>query len=190
MPDNLMQTVKIDRTKVWTLDDYLMLGEMNTPCQLINGELILSPSPTPYHQTILSNLNDLLKTEAKKTGGIVFFAPMDLHIDRRNVFQPDLIYISKENKHIITQRAIEGVPDLVVEIISPSNIFSDRYTKKRVYQKIGIGEYWIVDPANRTLEIFLSSQADPDVPHLYVVGEGPVTSTVIPSLEFDLKSIL
>lgn len=185
-----MQAVKIDRTKEWTVDDYLMLGEMNTPCQLINGELIMSPCPTPYHQIILSNLNDLFKAEAKKTGAIVFFAPMDLHIDRKNVFQPDLIYISKENKHIITHRAIEGVPDLVVEIISPSNIFSDRYTKKKVYRKIGIKEYWIVDPANRTLEIFLCSQEDPDVPHLYVVEEGPVTSTVIPSLDFEFKSIL
>lgn len=185
-----MQTVKIDRTKEWTVDDYLLLGEMNTPCQLINGELIMSPSPTPYHQTILSNLNDLLKAEAKKTRGVVFFAPMDLHVDRKNVFQPDLIYISEEKKHIITHRAIEGVPDLVVEIISPSNIFSDRYTKKKVYQKIGIREYWIVDPANRTLEIFLAGQQDPDVPHLYVVDEGQVTSTVIPSLNFDLKSIL
>ena len=184
-----MQTAKIDRTREWTLDDYLMLGEMNTPCQLINGELIVSPSPTPYHQTVLSNLNDLLKTEAKKTGSIVLFAPMDLYVDRKNVFQPDLIYISKENKNIITHRAIEGVPDLIVAIISPSNIFSDRNTKKKVYQKIGVKEYWIVDPANQTLEIYLGDQANPEVPHLYLVGEGQVTSTVILSLGFDLKTI-
>ena len=100
-----MQTVKIDRTKEWTVDDYLMLGEMKTPCQLINGELIMSPSPTPNHQATAGNLYDFLKAEAKKTNGAVFFAPMDLHIDRRNVFQPDLIYISKENKHIITHRS-------------------------------------------------------------------------------------
>lgn len=184
-----MQAATIDRSKEWTLDDYLMLGEMNTPCQLINGELIMSPSPTPYHQIISSNLNDILKSEAKKEEGIVFFAPMDLYIDNKNVFQPDLIYVSRENKNIITHRAIEGVPDLVVEIISPSNTFSDRYTKKKVYQKIGVKEYWIVDPANRTLEIYLSNQADPDVPHLYVVEEGRVTSTVLVSLEFNLKSI-
>ncbi len=184
-----MQTLKFDRTKEWTIEDYLMLGEMNTPCQLMKGELIMSPSPTPYHQTILSNLNDILKTEAKKTGGIVFFAPMDLYIDNKNVFQPDLIYISNENKSIITHRAIEGVPDLVVEIISPSHIFLDRNTKKKVYQKIGIQEYWIVDPANQTLEIYLSNQANPEVPYLYLAGEGKVTSTVIASLEFDLKSI-
>jgi Uma2 family endonuclease len=81
------------------------------------------------------------------------------------------------------------VPDLVVEIISPSNIFSDRNTKKKVYQKIGIKEYWIVDPGNKTLEIYLHDQADPEVPHLYLAGEGKVTSTVLTALEFDLQQI-
>lgn len=74
-----------------------MLGEMNTPCQLINGELIMSPSATPYHQNILGNLYDIFRTEATKTGAVVLFAPIDLYIDNKNVFQPDLVYISKEN---------------------------------------------------------------------------------------------
>lgn len=174
---------------MWTVEDYLQLGEMNTPCQLINGELIMSPSPTPYHQVVSSNLNDILKTEAKKKGGMVFYAPMDLYIDKKNVFQPDLIYISKENNKIISKRGIEGTPDLVIEIISPSNIFSDRNRKKKVYQQIGVKEYWIVDPANKTLEIYKHNQADQDTPSLYVVGEGLITSTVLPDLKFDLKEI-
>ncbi|MEX2233989.1 MAG: Uma2 family endonuclease [Cyclobacteriaceae bacterium] len=168
-----MQT-KIDRTKVWTLEDYLMLGEINTPCQLINGELIMSPSPTPLHQRVSRKLFNLLEKYGNNTGE-VFYAPMDLYIDKQNVFQPDLIYISKAKSNIITQRAIEGVPDLIVEIISPSNIFTDRNTKKKVYQKIGVKEYWIVDPANQTLEIYLDNQADPEVPHLYLVGDGKVS---------------
>jgi Uma2 family endonuclease len=81
------------------------------------------------------------------------------------------------------------VPDLVVEIISPSNIFSDRNTKKKIYQKIGVKEYWIVDPANQTIEIYLSNQEDHEVPYLYLVEKGKVTSTVITALEFDLTSI-
>ena len=183
------QTVKIDRTKEWTVDDYLLLGEMNPPCQLINGELIMSPSPTPLHQRIAKKLFILIEQNATNLGE-VFFAPIDLYVDNKNVFQPDLVFIANENRHIITERAIEGVPDLVVEIISPSNVFSDRYTKKKIYQKIGIREYWIVDPANRTLEIFVAGQQDPDVPKLYVVDEGQVSSMVIPSLSFDLKSVL
>ncbi len=183
-----METARIDRTKKWTVDDYQMLEQMNTPCQFINGELIMSPSPTPLHQRVLKKLFKLF--DAHSAGGEVFFAPLDLFIDKRNVFQPDLIYISDVNKSIISRRGIEGPPDIAVEIISASNVFSDRNTKKKKkYSAFGVRECWIVDPANQTLEIYLPDQADPEVPHLYLAGEGKVTSTVITSLEFDLKVI-
>ena len=182
-----MKTLTIDNSKVWTVEDYLLLGETSTPCQLIDGDLIRSPSPTPHHQLILGNLYDVLKLNAKKTDAIVFFAPMDLYIDKQNVLQPDLLFISKENNGIITHRGIEGVPDLVVEIISPSNIFTDK--KKKIYQQIGVKEFWIVDPANKTLEIYSKSQADLDTPSLFLVGEGEVRSAVLPELIFNLQDI-
>jgi len=182
-----MKVATIDRTKDWTVEDYLLLGESKTPCQLINGELIISPSPTPYHQIISSNLNDLLKAEAKKTGGIVFYAPMDLYLDRKNVYQPDLIYISKEKRNIITNRGVEGIPDLIIEIISPSNSYTDRNQKKNGYQQFGVTEYWIVDPANATLEIYAGNSWD--VPVLYLAEDGEVASSVLRDLKFDLKEI-
>lgn len=184
-----METARIDRTKEWTVEDYLRLEEMDTPCQLINGELIMSPSPTPYHQLVSGNLYDLFKAQAKKAGDVVFYSPVDLFVDNHNVLQPDLIYISNRNKNIVTNRGIEGIPDLVVEIISPSNIFTDRNIKKKTYQRIGVKEYWIVDPGNQTLEIYTHNQADPETPFLYLAGEGKVTSTVISTLAFDLKVI-
>jgi Uma2 family endonuclease len=183
-----MQSVKIDRTKEWTVSDYLMLGEMNTPCQLINGELIMSPSPTTLHQRVSRKLFKVLD-EYGNGFGEVFYAPIDLYVDNKNVFQPDLIYISKNNKHIVTHRGIEGVPDLVVEITSPSNTFYDRNAKKKKYLEFGVKEYWIVDPINQTLEIYLNNQPDPEASQLNLIGEGKVTSTVLPSLQFDLKSI-
>lgn len=184
-----MKTLMIDRSKEWTVDDFLKLEESNTPCELINGELVMSPAPTPFHQNVTSNLNDFLKAEARKTGGLVFFAPIDLYIDRRNVFQPDLVFISSEKRTIITNRGIEGVPDLIVEIISPSNVFTDRNRKKKVYQQIGVREYWIVDPANYTLEVYKHDQPDADIPYLYMVREGEVSSSVLTNLKFDLKDI-
>ncbi len=183
-----MRTATIDRSKVWTVDDYLLLGEMNTPCQLINGELIMSPAPTPYHQRISRTLFLLLEKFAKKSGE-VFYSPIDLYIDKKNVFQPDLLYISSANHQFITQRGIEGPPDLIVEIISPSNIFSDRNTKKKIYLNFGVSEYWIVDPGNKTLEVYLKNQENTDVPHFYLAGEGEVKSTVLTDLSFDLKDI-
>lgn len=182
-----MRVATADRTKEWTVDDYLLLGEMNTPCQLINGELIMSPSPSPLHQLVSSNLNDILKSAAKKVKGVVFYSPIDLYINKKNVFQPDLVFISADRRKIITEKGIEGVPDLVVEVISPSNSYSDRYEKKNQYQQFGITEYWIVDPGNETLEIY--SGANWEKPVLYLAGEGEVTSSILPHLAFDLKTI-
>ncbi|MEQ8531134.1 MAG: Uma2 family endonuclease [Imperialibacter sp.] len=182
-----METVKIDKTKDWTVDDYLLLGETNTPCQLINGELIMSPSPTPLHQIVLSNLNDVIKAYGKKVDGLVLFSPLDLYIDNRNVFQPDLIFLSKRQIAYVTERGIEGPPELLVEVISPSNSYTDRYEKKNAYQKFGVLEYWIVDPANQTLEIYHSS--DWVKPTLYLAGVGIVTSSVLKELSFNLKDL-
>lgn len=183
-----METARIDKTRRWTAEDYVALGELSTPCQLINGELMMSPSPTPLHQRVLRKLFNHFE-KASGGSGEVFFAPIDLFVDSVNVFQPDLVYIADQRHAIISKRGIEGAPDIVAEILSPSNIFSDRNTKKKKYLAIGVKEYWIVDPANQTLEIYLHSQEDHDVPHLYRASEGEVTSTVIPALAFDLKTI-
>jgi Uma2 family endonuclease len=184
-----MKTASIDRTKDWTVADYLQLGEMSSFCELINGELIMSPSPTPYHQIVVGNLYDILKAYSKKRNDQVFFAPIDLYVDRRNVFQPDLIYITETNKKIITERGIEGVPDIIVEVISPSNIFSDRNRKKKTYQEIKVGEYWIVDPANKTFEIYHKDQSDKDSPSVYLAEEGIVHSAILSGFTFDLKEV-
>ncbi len=182
-----MQTVTIDRTREWAAEDYFLLGEIKTPCELINGELFISPAPTPPHQITLSNLNDIVKAEGKKVGGLVLFAPVDVIIDQKNIFQPDLIFLSKESSEFLTKRGIEEPPDLVVEIISPSNSYTDRYEKKDVYQKFGVKEYWILDPANQTLEIYFSDSWTK--PQLYLAGDGEVQSSVLENLKFNFDSI-
>jgi Uma2 family endonuclease len=183
-----METVRIDRTKEWTVADYLLLGELDSPCQLINGELIMSPAPTPLHQRVSKRIFKLLD-KASYRQGEVFYSPFDLYVDSKNVLQPDLVFIAEKNKQIISERGIDGTPDLIVEIISPSNIFTDRNIKKKTYQKIGVKEYWIVDPGNQTLEIYTHDQSDPETPSLYLAAEGEVTSSVISALAFDLKII-
>jgi Uma2 family endonuclease len=182
-----MQTAIIDKSKNWTVEDYLLLGEMSTPCQLINGELIMSPAPKPSHQRVIRSLFKIL--DAFNPSGEIFFSPIDLFINDKNVFQPDLLFLSKTNLSFVTQRGIEGPPDLIIEVISPSNIFIDRNTKKKIYLEFGVKEYWIVDPGNKTLEIYLHNQSNPDVPYLYLAEDGIVTSTVLIDLSFDLKEV-
>ncbi len=169
------------------MEDFLRLEESNLPCELINGELFMSPAPNFTHQVVLSNLNDILKGHARTIGAIVAFSPVDVYLDNKNVFQPDLLLVKKENLAIITERGLQGAPDLAVEIISPSNAFKDRNQKRRLYQKFGVKEYWIIDPGNRTLEIYDFSSEE--TPILYLVGEGEVTSNLLPGLSFSFADL-
>ncbi len=181
-----MRTLTIDNTKEWTVDDYLLLGEIKTPCQLINGELIMSPAPHPNHQRVLRELFKIF--DSVNLPGEVFFAPIDLYIDNKNVFQPDLAYVSNKNKSVITNRGIEGPIEIVVEIISPSNSYTDRNQKKSSYLKFGINEYWIVDPGNKSIEIY-SPEGGGEVPVFFLSEEGLVISPLENKLQFELKDI-
>ncbi len=178
-----MEVASIDKTKEWTIEDYLQLDE-GLLAQLIDGKLIMSPAPTTRHQRILKNLFLLIERMAE---GETFFSPIDLYLGDKDVFQPDLIYISESNKNIVSNRGIEGVPDLIAEVISPSNSFVDRNTKKKKYLKAGVVEYWIVDPANETLEIYTPD--DEDNPRLYLAKDGEVNSIVSRKIHFDLKEL-
>ena len=178
-----MEVASIDRSKEWTINDYLQLEE-GLPTQLIDGKLIMSPIPTTKHQRTLKNLFLLIE---KMMQGETFFSPIDLYLGGKDVFQPDLVYVSASSKDIITDRGIEGVPELIAEIISPSNSFIDRNTKKKKYLKAGIQEYWIVDPANETLEIY--TPEDEDNPRLYLARDGKVTSSISKTIHFDLEEL-
>ncbi|QJD86939.1 Uma2 family endonuclease [Cohnella herbarum] len=110
------------------------------------------PSPTLKHQLLVTHLCNDLQTSCHATGTIVV-APMDVHLDEDNIVQPDLIYVSNENESILKTR-IEGVPDLLVEILSPSTGEHDKVRKKALYERFGVREYWIVDSHHRTIDQF------------------------------------
>lgn len=149
----------------------------------------MSPSPTFTHQVVLSNLNDHFKAYARSHGGVAMFSPVDVFLDRKNVFQPDMLYVKKENLGIISELGLNAAPDVAVEIILPSNSFKDRNQKRKLYQKFGVKEYWIIDPGNKTLEIYDFRLADVDTPTLYVAEEGEVVSKFLPGLAFRFQTL-
>lgn len=169
------------------MEDFLQLEESNLPCELINGELFISPAPNLIHQIVIGNLYEFLKSYSRKTGGFVGISPLDVFLDQKNVFQPDVLLILKENRSRLTDRGINGAPDLAVEVISPSNSFKDRNQKKNLYQKFGVKEYWIIDPGNRTIEIY--DYAKGENPVLYLAEEGTVVSDLMPGLSFDFTDL-
>jgi Uma2 family endonuclease len=182
-----MQTAIIDKSKEWTVEEFLQLEESNLPCELINGEVFMSPAPNLMHQVVSSNLNDLLKAYARKTGGFAAYSPFDVYLDNKNVFQPDLLYLEKENRSQLFEKGLKGAPDLAVEIISASNSYKDRNQKKRLYEKFGVKEYWIIDPANRTLEIYDFGHSENSA--IYLAEKGEATSKLLTGLSFRFEEL-
>ena len=132
---------------------YLELPE-GYPAELIEGEIVMSPSPDVKHQRISGSIyKELLKHENE---GEAFYE-IDVHFDEENVLRPDVIFIKNENKKIIGEKWIEGAPDIVVEIVSVGSSGRDFVEKKQIYEKFGVKEYWIVVPDEEKVYVFLLS---------------------------------
>ena len=142
--------------------DYREMPEGPPYYQLIEGELCMSPSPNRAHQRILTNIFAAISWHVAKTrAGEIYVAPFDVFLTDLNVYQPDLVFISKERKSILTDQGAEGAPDLVVEILSPRSAKLDRGVKRDIYARTGVQELWIVDPDHQQVEVFnLPENAD------------------------------
>jgi len=132
-----------------TVKDYMELPE-GAPYQLIEGELVMSPAPGYSHQNTLGNLFIILRTRLKDAQ--VILSPIDVYLDEENAYQPDLVVVLKDSKAKVEERGIFGAPDVVVEILSPSTAYYDLTEKKDVYERVGVKEYWIVDPKEKPLK--------------------------------------
>jgi Uma2 family endonuclease len=144
---------RIPQPKLLTYEDYVKLTPPDSGnFELHNGQIIFMASPKPSHQDISSLLNTYLGIYiiTNKLGKL-FAAPMDVIFSEHDTFQPDLLFISKERQSIIGENKIEGIPDLVVEILSPSNDSREMSYKKHIYESTGVKEYWLIDVEKQTL---------------------------------------
>jgi Uma2 family endonuclease len=140
----------------WTYDDWLLLPDDGTRYEIIDGELFMTPPPSVAHQTTSGNLHFAMQRFVRERNlGRVLAAPLGVHLPGQPVpFQPDIVYVAEHQQAIISAQYIEGVPDLLVEILSPSNWPYDRKEKFRVYQEASVPELWLVDYRNKTVEVF------------------------------------
>ena len=141
-----------------TYKDYLIYtANSDRLYELIEGEILMTPSPGFTHQKTVMNLSAILHDFVKRNSlGIVLTAPMDLYVDEVNVLQPDIIFVSREKSYIIEENRINRNPDLVIEITSPSTGTRDREIKKKIYANAEIKEYWIVDTAKKEIEVYVA----------------------------------
>ncbi len=147
-------TPTVIEKKKYTYEDYLKTPE-GERYELIEGELLMTPSPIPKHQRISRKIEFMLeKFVTENDLGEVFYAPCDVYLDNENVVQPDILFISKERLDIIGEKNIQGAPDLVIEIISENTAYRDLVQKKKLYARFGVKEYWIVIPGEGMIEIY------------------------------------
>jgi len=150
-----MRLYMATKTKVWTYDDYYKLDDEKR-YEVIEGELIEMSAPRIIHQRISMNLSvELVLYLRKHKIGEVFASPCDVVLSAVNTFQPDLLFISQENLKIIQEKNISGTPDLVIEILSPSNKDHDRIKKFNLYERFRVKECWIIDSDEKTIKVYV-----------------------------------
>ena len=139
----------------FTYEDFLHFPDDGKRHEIIDGEHYVTPSPNTKHQRIATNLTVALGSYLKPhPAGEVFVAPFDVVFSDFDVVEPDLLYISRERRQILTSQHVRGAPDLAVEILSSGTRRTDEGKKHRLYERFGVGEYWVVDPELDTIGVY------------------------------------
>jgi Uma2 family endonuclease len=138
----------------WSYAEFARLPDDGNRYEVIDGDLHVTPAPRPLHQRVAFKLGAILESfvDAHRLGWVVT-GPIDVLFGERDYFEPDLVYVAREHASLLTERGIEGPPDLVVEVLSRSTALRDRGIKRDRYAFFGVPEYWVVDVALRRVEV-------------------------------------
>jgi len=146
------------QTAPFTATEYRAMPDDGRRYQIVEGELLMAPAPSTFHQTVQANLICLLRPFVLRHNlGTVLGAPCDVYLDEVNVFQPDVLYVSQDHANRVQEDGIHGAPDLVIEILSPSTAALDR-RKRTLLARAGTVEFWQVDPALRQIQRFVFAE--------------------------------
>lgn len=172
----------------YTHADLLVMPDDGKRREILDGELIVSPSPKSWHQLIVTNL--LLafgRYLDRHPIGRIIASPLDVIFGEFDVLEPDLIFVLNEHWDII-QDWVRGAPDLVIEVLSPGSISMDRGPKLKAYARFGVSEYWIVDPDAHAIEVY--RQGDGGYELVSICGEhGSVTSPLLPEFALPVAQV-
>jgi Uma2 family endonuclease len=172
-----------------TVDDYMSMHEGPPYCQLIEGELVMSPSPHWRHQRISRNIERIIERHLDNHDlGELFHAPMDVILNKTNVYQPDVLFFRYKSKAKLGSRCVEGAPDFVVEILSKSTSGVDTDQKLPIYAQTGVTELWLVEPESRKIQVFDLTKS-PDSPQGTYSGKDTFISQTFPGLTFSCAEI-
>ena len=171
-----------------TYADYANTSE-DERWELLDGELLTAPAPNTDHQSVQAETGWRLQTFVKAGDlGRVFYAPTDVVLSEHDVVQPDLLFVTKAREYIVGHANIQGAPDLVVEIVSPSSAMRDWRDKLDLYARHGVREYWLLSPEAGTAWVFVLDDGS-----FRAVGthgrEDSLSSPTLPGFTLDLADV-
>ncbi len=138
-----------------TYEDYALIPDDGKRHEIIDGEEIVSPSPITKHQRVVGELYFLLKQHVREHGlGEVFVAPYDVVLSEHDIVQPDVLFVADAHLDIVDEKNLKGAPDLVCEVLSESTRRTDLLRKRELYERAGVAEYWVLDPAIDQVQVF------------------------------------
>jgi Uma2 family endonuclease len=158
--------------------------------ELIEGEIFMTPSTNSRHQRVVGRLFRTLSDFVEKDDlGEVFIAPYDIVFSKWTALEPDLLFIRKERASIVTEANVQGTPDLVIEVLSPSNKAYDLQTKLLAYEKAGVPELWYFDPEDRTAQILELGSEGRYVLAAKLSGGDAIVTKILPGLSLTLGEV-
>jgi Uma2 family endonuclease len=172
-----------------TYADYVLFPDDGLRHEIIDGEHYVTPSPVTRHQRISRELFYLMHGYlAAHQIGEVFYAPFDVVLSDTNVLVPDLVFVSRQRATRLTEKNLQGPPDLVIEILSPGTRSRDERLKRDVYERVGVEEYWLVDPERNAVRVYRQS-ANGFLPAVQRTRSDTLTTSLLPGLEIPLEKI-
>jgi Uma2 family endonuclease len=180
---------------VWTYGEYMKLPVEGTRYEVIAGQLYITPIPPLPHQEVLGSfLVKMFGWVKEHRLGRLLPGPIDVLLSDADFIEPDLVYVRRDRREIVTDRAIEGVPDLIVECVAPDTAERDRGLKRERYGRFGVPEYWVIDAEARMVEIYRNGAGGFPIPEVVTsrwvwqpIPDGPVLQLDLPELleEYD-----
>ena len=176
-----------------TYDDFLLFPDDGKRHELIDGVHYVTPSPRLRHQDLVGRLFGAIFVHLQEhpEAGRVFVAPLDVVLSHYDVVEPDLLFIASDQAGIMTEKNIQGAPALVVEVMSKSTRKRDAQIKRRLFEQVGVREYWLVDPELDTVQVFRPTAEGrlARVEELTPEDGGTLTTPLLPGCGIDVRTL-
>ena len=176
-----------------TYDDFLLFPDDGKRHEIIDGVHFVTPSPTVRHQVLVGRLYYAIESHlrAHPAVGRVFFARLDVVFTKWDVVEPDLLFVAADQSEIIVEKNVQGAPALIIEVLSPGTRKTDEQIKRRLFERGGVREYWLVDPEHELLKVF-RRHADESFPldaELSRDASDVLTTPLLPGLAISLDEL-